>query len=78
MLVPVGSVWRVIAPFPATHIGMTEDREEIGSGCLVMVVPPVDVPRRETIGASCIKFLLNAQPYWAYERDLAASGFCVS
>jgi hypothetical protein len=78
MLVPVGSVWRVTAPFPAIHIGAHEEREEIGSGCLVMVVPPVDVPRRAEPGASCVKFLLNTQPYWAYERDLAASGFCVS
>jgi hypothetical protein len=75
MMVQIGSVWRVTAPFPATHIGTPEDRAEIGSGCLVMVVPPVDVPGRA--GASCVKFLLNTQPYWAYERDLAASGICV-
>jgi len=75
MIVEVGSVWRVTAPFPATHIDAAAEREEIGSGCLVMVVPPVDVPR---IGGSCVKFLLNTQPYWAFERDLASSGFCVS
>jgi hypothetical protein len=78
MLVQVGSVWRVTAPFPARHVGANqEEREEIGSGCLLMVVPPVDLPRSDP-GASCVKFLLNTQPYWAYERDLASSGFCVS
>lgn len=77
MLVEVGSVWRVTAPFPARHIGTNQKREEIGSGCLVMVVAPAEPPTNDP-GASCVKFLLNAQPYWAYERDLAASGFCVS